>query len=132
VVAELLVSKRTLDTWLAADLLRAIDDRRFQFHTMRGRKRIWSTTAFQNLEAAIERESAPGGVLAGSGSKSETASGTLSVPFGSQAVQSASDKVLAWPLRPPPKAKPKARLNPSSKISRRRLREKPGVVILLR
>ena len=64
VVAGLRIGKRTLEQWLATDLLRAVDDRRFQFHTQRGRKRIWSETAYRNLEVAIERESAPGGVLA--------------------------------------------------------------------
>jgi hypothetical protein len=132
VAADLRIGKRTLDGWLAADLLRAIDDRRFQFHTMRGRKRIWSATAFQNLEAAIERESAPGGVLAGSRSKSETVTGTQSVPYGSQAVQSASDKVLAWPLRPPARPKQKQRSIPTSRTSKRRSPAKLGEVIQLR
>src|SRR5215813_9337311 len=62
VAAALRLGRRTLDGWLAADLLRAPDDRRFQFHTRRGRKRIWTESAFQLLKASIERESVPGGV----------------------------------------------------------------------
>src|SRR5262249_54765114 len=54
---DLRVSKTTLDNWLTRDLLRAVDDRRFQFHSRRGRKRIWSPTAFEQLRDAIERES---------------------------------------------------------------------------
>lgn len=35
------------------------------FHAYRGRKRVWSEKAFQQLQAAIEKESGPGGVLGG-------------------------------------------------------------------
>jgi hypothetical protein len=82
VALDLRISKRTLDGWLSADLLRPRDDMRFQFHTFRGRKRIWSKDAFELLKSAIERESAPGGVLAGSRSSSETAIGILPAPYG--------------------------------------------------
>src|SRR5262249_41441550 len=100
IALRLRVGKRPIDGWLAADLLRAADDRRFQFHSRRGRKRIWTEAAFQQLRAAIERESEPGGVLAASGSRIETATGMRTVPFGSRAVQSACAGVLEYPLRP--------------------------------
>lgn len=109
VAQDLRTSKRTLDGWLSADLLRPVELRRFQFHTFRGRKRIWSTAAFEMLKSAIERESAPGGVLAGSRSSNETTIGTLPVAYGSAAVRSAYDAVLAWPSRPSPKARPRPR-----------------------
>ena len=131
VAAELRLSRRTLDGWLATDLKRAVDDRRFQFHTSRGRKRIWSETAFQNLRVAIERESAPGGVLSASSSRSATATGTPTAPYGSQAVQSACDKVLAWPLRPQAKARPKPSLKVLSRTSRRRSQAESAEVIRL-
>src|ERR1700675_4123877 len=109
VARDLRTSKRTLDGWLSADLLRPVDSRKFQFHTFRGRKRIWSTAAFEMLKSAIERESAPGGVLEASRSPNETAIGMLPVAYGSAAVRSAYDAVLAWPSRPFPKAKPRPR-----------------------
>jgi hypothetical protein len=109
VTVDLRISKRTLDGLLSADLLRPVESRRFQFHTFRGRKRIWSVLAFEMLKSAIERESAPGGVLAGSRSSNEITTGTLPVAYGSAAVRSAYDAVLTWPSRPSPKAKPKPR-----------------------
>lgn len=102
---DLRVSKRTLDTWLSADLLRPLDMRRFQFHTFRGRKRIWSENAFEQLKLAIERESAPGGVLAAYSSSSVTAIGMPMAHYGSRAVRSALEEVSAWPSRPSRKAK---------------------------
>src|ERR1043166_1578480 len=81
VAASLLIGRRTLEGWLAADLLRAADDRRFQFHVRRGRKRIWSPTAFRLLKDAIERESAQGGVLAVSNSRTEKAIGMPKAVF---------------------------------------------------
>src|SRR5437016_10400217 len=107
VAQRLRVGHRTLEGWLANDLLRAPDDRRFQYHTRRGRKRIWTETQFGQLKAAIERESEPGGVLAGSGSRKELAIGTRTAPFVRAAVQSACDEVLGFPLRPAPRTKRK-------------------------
>lgn len=56
------VGRRTLEGWLAADLQRHPDERRFQLHVRHGRKRLWTEARFKALEAAIERESEPGGV----------------------------------------------------------------------
>src|SRR5689334_7134911 len=64
VCADARIGRTTLEEWLAADLLRPQDDRRFQFHRWRGRKRIWSPEAYRKLIEAIEHESEPGGVLA--------------------------------------------------------------------
>ena len=105
VVERLRLGRRTFDGWLAEDLLRAADERLFQFHTYRGRKRIWTETAFQNLRQAIERESQLGGVLARSSSRNVTATGTLRAPSSPMAAQSACEKVLTWPLRPQPTGK---------------------------
>src|SRR5262249_60936525 len=87
VAAELRVSRRTVDGWLATDLLRPVYDRRFQFHVRRGRKRLWTETGFRQLKAAIERESAAGGVLAGRSSRTEAGIGTPTVPCGPAGVQ---------------------------------------------
>src|SRR5882724_8216924 len=76
VVEHLRIGRSTLDQWLANDMLRPVGERRFQFHTFRGAKRVWTETAFQNLSAAIERESLSGGVLARSSSRNVTAIGT--------------------------------------------------------
>lgn len=100
VAARLRVGLRTLEGWLSSDVVRAPDDRRFQFHVRRGRKRLWSAKAVEALRAAIERESEPGGVLAVSKSKSAMASGTSSARFVPQDVQSAFAEVLNFPLRP--------------------------------
>jgi hypothetical protein len=72
VVVRLRIGRRTLDGWLSDDLLRAAGERLFQFHTYRGRKRIWTETAFQNLREAIERESQRGGALARSSLRNVT------------------------------------------------------------
>src|SRR5260370_26755295 len=129
---ELRLGKRTLEAWLAQDLLRSADDRRFQFHARRGRKRIWSPNALRLLREAIERESQPGGVLAGSRSSSGMATGTPMVPFVSTAAQSASAEVLAWPLRPRPSSKRSSRATSSSTRSRRGSPARSGAVIPLR
>src|SRR6266545_2421346 len=130
VAASLLIGRRTLEGWLAADLLRAVDDRRFQFHVRRGRKRIWSPTAFRLLKEAIERESAPGGALAVSSSRAEKAIGMPKVGFVSPtAAQSACEKVLAWPLRPSRNGTLKSSSRPSSTKSRRKRPAKSGAVI---
>jgi len=57
VAAELRLGERTLERYLASDLTRAADDRRFQFHCRRGRKRIWTPEGYQKLRDAIERAS---------------------------------------------------------------------------
>src|SRR5215813_7979056 len=128
VAAALRLGRRTLDGWLAADLLRAPDDRRFQFHTRRGRKRIWSESAFQLLKAAIERESAPGGVLAGRNQSNGMVTGMPSAPFVSTAARSALDEVLAWPSRPQPRTKPRRQSMRLSTRSRRASPARSGVV----
>jgi hypothetical protein len=102
-VAERLgIGRRTLDGWLASDLNRMPDDRRFQFHVRHGGRRLWTEERYKALEAAIERESEPGGVLGVSKSKSATAIGTSQAPFAPTAVQSAFAAVMNFPLRPPP------------------------------
>jgi hypothetical protein len=54
----------TLNRWLADDQERPTFSRLFDFHRMRGgQKRVWSEEGFASLEAAIDRESRPGGVL---------------------------------------------------------------------
>lgn len=93
---DLRISETSLDRWLKADLLRAIDDRRFHFHTRRGRKRIWSPEAFKNLKAAIERESAAGGVLAGCKRSSAPAAGMPTVSYDSTVARTAFEKVSTW------------------------------------
>ncbi|MDQ2080516.1 hypothetical protein RA307_10015 [Xanthobacteraceae bacterium Astr-EGSB] len=111
------VAERTLDKWLAADARRPVDDRRFHFHAYRGQRRIWSKAAATSLQEAIERESLPGGVLAGGRtSSSAPAIGTRTAPFTPADVQSACDKVLNFPLRPRASATPKL---PSTISSRR-------------
>lgn len=55
----------TLNGWLSADEEHPAHERRFAFHTYRGRKRLWSEAGFVALERAIEIESEPGGVLGG-------------------------------------------------------------------
>ena len=58
------LSVATLNRWLVDDQERPPDSRLFQFHRMRGgQKRVWSEEGFAALEAAIDRESRPGGVL---------------------------------------------------------------------
>jgi hypothetical protein len=63
VAGRLGVSLSTLNGWLATDQGREPADRRFTHHCYRGRKRLWTEEAFNKLEAAVERESEPGGVL---------------------------------------------------------------------
>jgi hypothetical protein len=54
----------TLNRWLAEDERRTPANQLFQFHRMRGgQKRVWSEEGLAALEAAIDRESRPGGVL---------------------------------------------------------------------
>jgi hypothetical protein len=65
VAKRLGVSLSTLNWWISADEERRPEYRRFQFHSYRGRKRIWSETHYLSLERAVEIESAPGGVLGG-------------------------------------------------------------------
>ena len=101
VVERLRIGRSTLDQWLANDMLRPVGERRFQFHTFRGAKRVWTETAFQNLRTAIERESLSGGVLARSNSRNVTAIGMPRAPSSPAADQLASEKVSAFPLRPP-------------------------------
>ncbi len=62
---DLGIARSTLDSWLSRDQARGLEDRRLTFHAYRGRKRVWSEKAFQQLQAAIEKESGPGGVLGG-------------------------------------------------------------------
>ena len=58
------LSVATLNRWLVDDQERPPDSRLFQFHRMRGgQKRVWSEEGFAALEAAIDRESRPGGAL---------------------------------------------------------------------
>lgn len=65
VAAGLGISLSTLNGWLAADKARHPDNRLLSFHAYRGRKRVWSETAYLALERAVERESSPGGILGG-------------------------------------------------------------------
>lgn len=65
VARDLRVATSTLNGWLGADARRPPQERRLHFHAFRGRRRFWSPHAFEQLKAAIERESAPGGVLGG-------------------------------------------------------------------
>jgi hypothetical protein len=109
VVGRLRIGRRTFDGWLSDDLSRAAGEQLFQFHTYRGRKRIWTETAFQNLRQAIERESQPGGVLARSSSRNATATGTPRARSSLTAERLASERVSAFPSRPPPTAKLKSR-----------------------
>lgn len=118
VVARLRVGRRTFEGWLATDLNRPIDDRRFQFHVRHGRRRLWTAERFKALEAAIERESEPGGVLAGSRSSSVTVSGTSMAPFAPADVRSACDEVLDWLRRPKPTTWAKAKSDPSKRMTR--------------
>jgi hypothetical protein len=54
----------TLNRWLVDDQERPPYSRLFDFHRMRGgQKRVWSEEGFAALEAAIDRESRPGGAL---------------------------------------------------------------------
>lgn len=65
-VARLLgVSISTMNCWLAADEERHPEDRRFAFHSYRGRKRVWTADACEALKQAIETESEPDGCLGG-------------------------------------------------------------------
>ena len=58
------LSPPTLNRWLVEDDRRAPANQLFQFHRMRGgQKRVWSEEGFAALEAAIDRESRPGGAL---------------------------------------------------------------------
>ena len=58
------LSVATLNRWLVDDQERAPECRLFEFHRMRGgQKRVWSEEGFAALEAAIDRESRPGGAL---------------------------------------------------------------------
>lgn len=58
------LSVSTLHRWLADDQARHPANRLFSFHRMRGgQRRVWSEEGFALLEAAIDRESRPGGVL---------------------------------------------------------------------
>jgi hypothetical protein len=59
------VARSTLNGWLSADEERPAHERRFSFHSYRGRKRVWSEASFFKLERAIAAESEPGGCLAG-------------------------------------------------------------------
>src|SRR5258708_9800915 len=102
VVEHLRIGRSTLDQWLANDMLRPVGERRFQFHTFRGAKRVWTDTAFQNLRAAIERESLSGAVLARPSSRNMTAIGTPPAPSSPAPDQLASQKVSTFPFRPPP------------------------------
>src|SRR5260370_42400218 len=76
VVERLRIGRSTLDQWLANDMLRPVGERRFQFHTFRGAKRVWTGTAFQNFRGGITRESIYSGVLARSNSRNVSAIGT--------------------------------------------------------
>jgi hypothetical protein len=93
-----IVQVMALDQWLTDDMLRPADERRFQFHTFRGAKRIWTEAAFQNLRAAIERESLSGGVLARSSSRNVTAIGTPRVASSLAVERFASERVSAFPV----------------------------------
>lgn len=65
VAKRLNVSVSTLNAWLRKDEARPPERQVFQkFHRSRGRYRFWSEESFRQLEAAIHRESQPGGVLA--------------------------------------------------------------------
>jgi hypothetical protein len=59
------VARSTLNGWLSADEERPAHERRFSFHSYRGRKRVWAEASFVKLERAIAAESEPGGCLAG-------------------------------------------------------------------
>ena len=107
IAKRLRLSLRTVETILASDARRAVDDKRFQFHVRRGRKRFWTAEGFLCLKLAIERESAPGGVLAGSSSRNGMASGTYMGPCALQDVQSVCAEVLAFPLMPSTRTRPK-------------------------
>lgn len=96
VCAEARIGRRTLEKWLGDDMLRAFDDRRFQFHTWRGHKRIWKPDAYRALVEAIERESEPGGVLT---SKKVSGAAAIKIPFVSDRdARRAAEAVQAWPL----------------------------------
>ncbi len=56
VALRLGVALSTLNGWLGADEERPLAERRFHFHSYRGRKRVWSEQAFRLLERAIETE----------------------------------------------------------------------------
>ncbi|WP_180982427.1 hypothetical protein [Methylocella silvestris] len=131
VISRLKISRRTLESWLAEDLRRATDERRFHFHVRHGRRRLWTETSYLALEHAIERESEPGGVLAGSQSKNATATGTSRGPFAPQAVQSAFVAVLDFPLRPGSTTLRGTRSAPSKKTSAPRRQAKAAEVIRL-
>jgi hypothetical protein len=132
VVERLRIGRSTLDQWLANDILRPVGERRFQFHTFRGAKRVWTEAAFQNLQKAIEHESLSGGVLARSSSRNVMAIGTPRAPSLPAVDQYASEKVSAFPLRPPPSDKRKFR-SQSTSMTKRRVSPGPrGVVIPLR
>src|SRR5215813_923827 len=132
VVERLRIGRSTLDQWLANDMMRPAGERLFQFHTFRGAKRVWTETAFQSLRAAIERESLAGGVLARSSSRNATAIGKPRAPSSPAADQLASEKVSAFPLRPPPSDKRKS-CSRNTSMTKRRVSPGPqGVVIRLR
>jgi hypothetical protein len=57
-VAERLgIATSTLNLWLRADQQRPAGMQVFAFHRWRGRCRVWSEEAFEQLEQAIHRES---------------------------------------------------------------------------
>ena len=92
VALRLGVRPSTLNGWLAADEERSLQERRFHFHTYRGRKRVWSETAYVDLERAIERESEPGGVLGGWRNAADRTIG----PDQEPAARAALDRVLSF------------------------------------
>ena len=132
IATKLRLSLRTLETILGSDLRRSIDDKRFQFHVRRGRKRFWSDEDFECLKRAVERESAPGGVLAGSSSRTVMASGTYTGPCGPQDVQSACAEVLAFPLTPITRKKPRRSSMSSVKTSKLKQQDSSAKVTPLR
>ncbi|MBO9457923.1 hypothetical protein [Labrenzia sp. R5_0] len=102
VAERLRKSKRWLEGVLAEDKRRRPSEQLFQFHLRHGRTKVWTPEALTKLQAAVARESEPGGALAGSPRSTVMASGTFTEPSGLADAQSALEKVLGFksPLSP--------------------------------
>lgn len=96
VAERLRKSKRWLEGVLAEDKRRRPSEQLFQFHLRHGRTKVWTPEALTKLQAAVARESEPGGALAGSPRSTVKAYGTVTVPSGLADAQSALEQVLAF------------------------------------
>jgi len=128
VAARLRKSKRWLEGVLAEDKRRRPSEQLFQFHLRHGRTKVWTPEALTKLQAAVARESEPGGALAGSPRSTVKASGTVTVQSGLADARSALEQVLAFQSRPSQKtshsknaAASKAKSSPKRQAKERRV-----------